>query len=298
MRGWYADDTVQPEIESYPMTTPALTQHQKRDLYRDGYVVLENAVSDELVAAARARIKAAKKDERLGGDRAMTDLVNGSSITPILHEAMGYFDPTAVCQVGVIKPSRPGTRFTNLGYRDCDMPYYGAGIHMDGNITIAALQEAQEGTPEEIYRRHFASGPKGDIGRSPEVMGHNMVPLFEDPDMTLGLGSFTAFVIVCLNDQTRAGCGQTAMLRGAHHAMEKFFRWRSAPLLLAEIPIILAVIQLIIEKHEPGSRSSARQPHSGLVVVVSCSLWRGARQPDSPDLRPRSKRGQGSTPAS
>ena len=51
MRGWYADDTVQPEIESYPMTTPALTQHQKRDLYRDGYVVLENAVSDELVAA-------------------------------------------------------------------------------------------------------------------------------------------------------------------------------------------------------------------------------------------------------
>ncbi len=52
---------------------------------------------------------------------------------------------------------------------------------MDGNITIAALQEAQEDTPEEIYRRHFASGPKGDIGRSPEVMGHNMVPLFEDP---------------------------------------------------------------------------------------------------------------------
>ena len=43
-------------------------------------------------------------------------------------------------------------------------------------------------------------------------MGHNMVPLFEDPDMTLGLGSFTAFVIIPLNDQTREGCGQTAVL--------------------------------------------------------------------------------------
>ena len=38
------------------------------------------------------------------------------------------------------------------------------------------------------------------------------VPLFEDPDMTLGLGSFTAFVIVPLNEQTREGCGQTAVL--------------------------------------------------------------------------------------
>ena len=208
------------------MTTPAMTLEQKRDLYRDGYIILRNVVADELVEAARARIKRAQKGERLGGDKAMTDLVNASSITPILHEAMGYFDPPVHCQVGVIKPSKPGTRFTNLGYRDCDMPYYGAGIHMDGNITVAAPQEVQEGTPEEIYARHFASGPKGDLGRSPEVMGHNMVPLFEDPDMTLGLGSFTAFVIVPLNDQTREGCGQTAVLPGAHHAMEGFFRWQ------------------------------------------------------------------------
>ena len=44
--------------------------------------------------------------------------------------------------------------------------------------------------------------------------------------MTLGLGSFTAFVIVCLNDQTVEGCGQTALLKGAHHSVERFFRWQ------------------------------------------------------------------------
>ena len=207
-------------------TTPALTLEQKRMLYRDGYVVVRKAVSDELVQAARQRIKNAKKGENLGREKAMTDLVNASTITPILNEAMGQFDPPVACQVGVLKPTKPGDHFNNLGYRDADMPYYGASIHMDGSITIAAPQEVQQGTPEEIYHRHFASGPKGDLGRSPEVMGHNMVPMFEDPEMTLGLGSFTAFAFVCLNDQSEEGRGQTALLRGAHHATEKFFRWQ------------------------------------------------------------------------
>ncbi|HIG43714.1 MAG: hypothetical protein ABGY96_20560 [bacterium] len=204
--------------------TPVLSLEQKRSLYRDGYIVLKNAVSEEHVEAARARIRAAKKGENLGTEKEMTDLVNASSITPILHEVMGYFDPPIVCQVGVIKVREPGEHFNNIGYRDKDMPYYGAETHMDGSITIAAPQTVQEGTEEEIYRRYFASGPKGDLGRSPDVMGHNSVPMFEDPEMTLGLGSFTAFAFVCLSDQTVEGCGQTALLKGAHHATEKFFQ--------------------------------------------------------------------------
>ena len=193
-------------------------------LYHDGYIVLKNAVSEEQADAALTRISEAKKGEHIGGEKVILDLINASSITPILNEVMGEFDPPIACQVGVIPVTKPGDRFTNLGYRDKDLPYYGAGTHMDGSITIAAPQAVQEGTPEEIYARHFASGPKGDLGRSPEVMGHNMVPMFEDPAMTLGLGSFTAFAFICLNDQTVEGRGQTAVLRGAHHAMEKFFR--------------------------------------------------------------------------
>ena len=201
-----------------------LTLEQKRRLYRNGYIVLRRAVSEELVEAARRRIRAAKKGENLGGEVEMTDLVNASSITPILTEAMGRFDPPIVCQVGVTKVRKPGEYFNSVGYRDKDMPYYGAETHMDGMISISAPQEVQQGTPEEIYARYFASGPKGDLGRSADVIGHNMVPMFEDPEMTLGLGSFTAFVFVSLNDQTVEGRGQTALLRGAHHATEKFFR--------------------------------------------------------------------------
>ncbi|MCZ6643825.1 MAG: hypothetical protein O7F71_19795, partial [Gammaproteobacteria bacterium] len=184
-----------PTLEQGSAT--ALTPAQKRDLYRDGYVIVRSAVSSELIEAALARIRIAKKGENLGPEKAMTDLVNASTITPILTEVMGTFDAPITCQVGVRKASLPGEYFNNVGYRDKDMPYYGAETHMDGSITISAPQEVQVGRPEEIYHRYFASGPKGDLGRSPEVMGHNMVPMFEDPEMTLGLGSFTAFVFVC-----------------------------------------------------------------------------------------------------
>ena len=206
--------------------TTTLTLAQKRDLHRDGYVVLKSAVSEELVDAALQRIRDAKKGENLRSEKAMTDLVNASSITPILNEAMGEFDPPIACQIGVRKVTKPGEHFTSIGYREKDMPYYAASTHVDGLLTINVPQERQEGTPEEIYRRYIASGPKGDLGRSPEVLGHNMVPLFEDPEMTLGMGSFTAFVFVCLNDQTVEGRGQTALLPGGHHAVEKFLHWQ------------------------------------------------------------------------
>ena len=201
-----------------------LTLEQKRTLYRDGYVVVRNAVPEHLVAAAKRRIEGG--EGLLSKAAEMTDLVNKSSVTPILREAMGYFDPPIAAQVGVRPVTPPGNHFNNLGYRERDMPYYAAESHVDGSMTIRIPQEVQDGTPDEIYRRYVASGPKGDLGRSPDVIGHNMVPMFEDPDMTLGLGSFTAFVFVCLNDQTVEGRGQTALLRGAHHAVEKFFRFQ------------------------------------------------------------------------
>ena len=88
-------------------TATALTLEQKRSLYRDGYIILRNAVSKELVQAARQRIRAAKKGENLGGEKEMTDLLNASSIAPILTEVMGKFDPPTFCQVGVRKVSKP-----------------------------------------------------------------------------------------------------------------------------------------------------------------------------------------------
>ena len=92
-----------------------LTIEQKHDLYRDGYIVLKNLISREMVETARKKISSAKKGENLGSEKEMTDLVNDSSLTPILHEVMGYFDPPIYCQVGVLKQSEPGEHFNNVG---------------------------------------------------------------------------------------------------------------------------------------------------------------------------------------
>ena len=72
------------------------------------------------------------------------------------------------------------------------MPYYRAGLHRDGNT----------------------------------VRGHNMTPLFQVPELTLGLCSLTAFVFVSLSDQTLAGYGQVALVPGSRHVIETFFGWQ------------------------------------------------------------------------
>ncbi len=201
-----------------------LTPDQKRTLYRDGCVILRDIIPSDLVEAALRRLHDAKKGESLHGDEAMTNLVNSSPVTPIMTEAMGSFDPPIACQVGVLPVTKPGDHFNERGYRDRDMPHFGTILHVDGNISIAPPQERIQGTPDEIYKRQIATLPKGHLGRSADVIGRNLVPLFQDPEMTLAVGSFTAFAFVCLNEQTTPGCGQTSVLPGGHHAVEKLFR--------------------------------------------------------------------------
>lgn len=64
-----------------------------------------------------------------------------------------------------------------------------------------------------------------DIG-DPESMGPaGGAPFWHDPEgQLLAIGSFTAFCGVCLNDQRAPGKGQFAVQKGAHEAVEAFFR--------------------------------------------------------------------------
>ncbi|MDG2026140.1 MAG: hypothetical protein P8J50_03465 [Acidimicrobiales bacterium] len=207
--------------------TRVLTLDEKRALYRDGYVVAKAAVAPRIVDAALDRIARAEKGEYLGYEPEMTDLINQSELTPILRDAIGDFDPPSACQMGLIKRSEPDETFNAFGYRTCDMPYYNAQIHIDGMLTMfdgPQVHEIQQGTPEEIYARYMTRGPKGDLGRSADVIGGNFTPLFQDPEMTLALGSFTSFVFVALSDQTMEGYGQTNVFPGGHHAMQTFLR--------------------------------------------------------------------------
>ena len=216
-----------------------LTVDQKRQLYRDGYIIIKGAVSQELTSAAKAAIKKAAaagklrsgkpvKPINLGTSAEMLDLVRESRVTPILHDLIGFFDPPKACQVGVSPPREANDDYTPVGYRDRDLPYYGANTHMDGICTIFSgtpqNPEALSGlTHDEKYRHYVNAGSdprtggkmplnadkthmpcdgKPEPGRSCEVVGENNgVPLFNDPDCKLGIGSFTAFVFACLNDQ-------------------------------------------------------------------------------------------------
>ena len=83
-------------------------------------------------------------------------------------------------------------------------------------------------TDQEIYW-NWINGPwveeqGGTQGRHAENYGWNGGGmLFQDRDCSLSTGSFTLFAVLCLNDQTEVGRGQFTVLRGSHHAMEKFY---------------------------------------------------------------------------
>ena len=62
-------------VEIATDTSTTLTLDQKRSLYKDGYIILRNVVSEKLVQAALDRIHAAKRGENIGGEPEMTDLI-------------------------------------------------------------------------------------------------------------------------------------------------------------------------------------------------------------------------------
>ena len=204
-----------------------LSVEEKRQFFHDGFFVLRDIVPGELVEAAQARYRSASRGDDLTHEREFCDLVNQSPLTPIMRELMGDFEPVTGTRHIVRKPGqKPGDHYSPMGYLDRDMPYYGVDLHIDGQALFQTPQAPVTGTPEEIYRRYIATGPKGDIGRCAENIGVNYSPLFHDPAMTNSMGGFTAFLFVCLSDQTMEGGGQTNVLRGAHHAAEQFFRWQ------------------------------------------------------------------------
>ena len=101
-------------------------------------------------------------------------------------------------------------------------------LHNDGQYTVLDPHKVYEGTYEEIYEEHIASTPipagtplgKGQVSTTSggdekaNNLSANRIPLFMDPEQTLSLGVFTAFVAVPLNDQSVPGSGQIGVLPG------------------------------------------------------------------------------------
>ena len=229
------------------MEGAALSVEQKRALFRDGFVHLKGVIPKEITSAARSAIEQAERDpqpadgsvrptgnrktdavRQIGAQAVATDTVNKSPITSILTEVMGEFQPPTHCQVAYTPVSNQPVEeiegYSVSGYRNRDMPYHGAWLHHDGLCGLNSFVEPVEGTKEEVYDLLISQTNNGaETGRSAETVGSNVVPLFMDKDLTLGVGSFTCFVVVALHDQSLEGCGQTAIFPGAHHSFVKYY---------------------------------------------------------------------------
>ena len=198
-----------------------LSLEQKQTFYRDGFIVLKNIVPRELTRAAKRRINFfVGRDGRLFRHYAdlaicseFPDLVNKSPLGPLLRNFMGPFDPPVRAMPTALYPVDPPEKPSPMR-----APNFGFVPHLDGQWAGRLPRNQNEVDNWQSPRtEHFGAGDA-------TARGGNNTPLFQDPDCTLSLGSFTAFLGVCLNDQTEFGRGNFAVLKGAHHAVEKFFR--------------------------------------------------------------------------
>ena len=110
-------------------------------------------------------------------------------------------------------------RFADAVVRSRASAQYAPRAHVDGGwaglCPVKRSEILASGEALETWGRDGDPKSMGPAGGA---------PLWQNRERTLALGSYTALVGVCLNDQRRPGKGQFAVRAGAHEAVEAFFR--------------------------------------------------------------------------
>lgn len=192
----------------------AITDQQKQQFLDDGYIVIRNAVPEEVVASARSLITdSLPKDQRrllVPGELATHPSVIGlfyqSSLDAILNSLMGPFPPLISAQVAVT----PGG--DDLGGTP--------GTHVDGGWSGPIPLTAEEIDPITHRPRDAVKY----FGEHDEKRGSNDGLLWIDPDRRIACGSYSSLVGVCLSEQMQPGNGQFGVLKGLHEEVEQAFR--------------------------------------------------------------------------
>ena len=193
----------------------SMSEAQKRAFYHDGFVVLPGMVSQERVDAARRQLfMALGKGERPDSTAPVfLDLLNGTDLRLVVEDALGPIPPAAMCQLASVFPSEPSDRINEAGYPDRETPFHGWHGHLDGLWNGATPMHQNVDAPMSTAEHaawHAEPSRNGCRKAFPEH-GTNIM-------------SFAALVAVALSDQTEEGVGNVGVLKGAHHAMEAFFR--------------------------------------------------------------------------
>ncbi|MCY4129341.1 MAG: hypothetical protein OXG15_08895 [Gammaproteobacteria bacterium] len=228
---------VRAGISSNPLPArlgqkPTITNEQKVQFYHDGFLIIKNAVPLELTRDARERVKGLRAS---GGTRdfqrgfqffattpqcqqGFVNMFEGSRLGECLRELIGPFSPIIACDAH----NTPGA--DDNGFVGGDQGEMG---HIDGMMA----------PPPQYYPQCIDDIVElGKDPNDPEAMHCYMThldhtvpnpmgtPFYMDPERTLTIGDFTAFVGIAFSDQTEIGSGQTGVRRGFHHDMEQFFR--------------------------------------------------------------------------
>ena len=134
--------------------------------------------------------------EALGREEVIADLFNASGAVGLLESVLGegMVPPQPEGQMQVLFPPTEELTTTvgQMGWKNADVPWYGAGLHLDGQFN-------------------------GGVNGNAEEMANGC-----------NIKNFTCLVGFPLSDQTEEGVGNLALLRGAHHSMSAVFQRQQA----------------------------------------------------------------------
>lgn len=192
-----------------------LSDDEKEQLYRDGFVILRGVVPRELTQKAKDLIPEDLLNRRLLTPPSeltthddILGLLTKSALGDILYNEIGPYPPIIGSQVAV----HPGPEPLVTGSVSA------MGCHIDGSISTFPK------TPAEITEDGQPVDRARVFGHNDEAVGTNAGVVWQDPDRTISIGSYTAIVGVALNNQLTPGKGQFSVLKGMHEEVEASFR--------------------------------------------------------------------------
>ena len=211
---------------------PEITEEQKIQFYHDGFLIIKQAVPRELTRDAfervrRLRTSGGTHDFQQGFQffattpecqQGFVNMFEGSRLGECMRELIGPFSPIIACDAhntpGKDDSSFVGGDQGEMGHIDGMMApppqYYPKSV----DDIIALGKDPNDPVAMHRYMNHLDHTVQNPMG----------TPFYLDPERSLTLGSFTAFVGIAFSDQTEMGCGQLGVRRGFHHDTEQFFR--------------------------------------------------------------------------